>query len=153
MRHTLMKSPKNLPAFVLAILLVACLFAFYSTRDFAKPAASKKESAAAEQVDTSLLQTELKLAPLAATPDEQAQAHESWRLADHELDLAFAAALREAEAAAAAEAGAALPASSPLRQLHDRIATLMERVDADKKRVEALDKGTGDALDLAQAQL
>jgi len=69
-------------------------------------------------------------------------------LADHELDVAFAAALREAQA----EAGAALPANSPLRRLHDRIAALMERVDADKKRVEALEKEAGDALDLAQAQ-
>lgn len=69
-------------------------------------------------------------------------------MADHELDVAFAAALREAQA----EAGAALPANSPLRRLHDRIAALMERVDADKKRVEALEKEAGDALDLAQAQ-
>jgi small-conductance mechanosensitive channel len=74
-------------------------------------------------------------------------------LADHELDLAFAAALREAEAEAQSEAGAALPANSPLRRLHVRIATLIERVDADKKRVKALDKDAGDVLDLAQAQL
>jgi hypothetical protein len=149
-----MKSPKNLTAVVLTILLVACLFAYYSTRYPAKPTAVQKQSAAAEQlVDTSLLQAELKVAPLAATPDEQGQAHEAWRLADHELDLAFAAALREAEAEAQAEAGAALPANSPLRRLHDRIATLIERVDADKKRVKALDKDAGDVLDLAQAQL
>jgi small-conductance mechanosensitive channel len=145
-----MKSSKNLPAVVLAILLAACLFTYYSTRDSARPAAPQKKSAAAEQlVDTSLLQTELKLAPLAATPDEQGQAHEAWRLADHELDLTFAAALREAEAGAAA----ALPATGPLRQLRDRIAKLMERVEADKKRVEVLGKDAGDALDLAQAQL
>ena len=149
-----MKSPKNLTAVVLAILLVACLFAYYSTRYPAKPTAVQKKSAAAEHlVDTSLLQAELKVAPLAATPDEQGQAHEAWRLADHELDLAFAAALREAEAEAQSEAGAALPANSPLRRLHVRIATLIERVDADKKRVKALDKDPGDVLDLAQAQL
>jgi len=66
-----LESPKNLPAVVLAILLVACLFAYYSTRDSARPAAPQQKSAATEQlVDTSLLQTELKLAPLAATPDE-----------------------------------------------------------------------------------
>ena len=86
---------------------------------------------------------------MAATPDEQGQAHEAWRLADHELDLTFAAALREAEA----EAAAALPASGPLRQLSDSIARLKARVEADKKRVEELGKDGGDALDLAQAQL
>ena len=147
-----MASPKNLPAVVLAILLVACLFTYYSMRDSAKPAAQKKSTAAEQLVDTSLLQTELNVAPLAATPEEQGQAHEAWRLADHELDLAFAAALREAEAEAQAEAGTTLPANSPLRRLHDRIATLMERVDADKKRVAVLEKDAGDALDLAQAQ-
>jgi hypothetical protein len=144
---------KKLPAVVLAILLLACLLMYYSTRDSARPDAPRNKSAAAEQlVDTSVLQTELKLAPLAATPDEQGQAHEAWRLADHELDLTFAAALRGAQAEAEAEA-AALPANTPLRRLHDRIATLLERVDADKKRVETLGKNPGDALDLAQAQL
>jgi small-conductance mechanosensitive channel len=146
-----MKSLKNLPVVALAILLAACLFTYYSTRDSARPAAPQKNSAAAGQplVDTSLLQTALKLAPLAATPDEQGQAHEAWRLADHELDLTFAAALREAQA----EAEAALPTSGPLRQLSDGIAKLKERVDADKKRVDGLGRDAGDALDLAQAQL
>ena len=145
-----MKVFKNLPAVILAILLAACLFTYYSTRDSAKPAAPTKKSAAADQplVDTSLMQTALSLAPLAATPDEQAQAHEAWRLADHELDLTFAAALREAEATEAA-----LPANGPLRPLRDRIASLKDRVNADKKRVEALGKSNGDALDLAQAHL
>ena len=148
-----MASAKNLFTVLLAILLMASLFAYYSTRDSVTPAAATRKSAATEQlVDTSLLQTELNVAPLAATSDEQQQAHEAWRLADHEVDLAFAAALRQAEVDAQAEA-AALPANSPLRQLHDRIATLIERVDADKKRVDALDKDAGDARDLAQAQL
>ena len=145
-----MKYPKNLPAVVMAILLAACFFTYYSTRDSAGPAAPQKKSAATEQlVDTSLMQTELKLAPLAATPDEQGQAHEAWRLADHELDLTFAAALREAQA----EAAAALPVRGPLRQLSDRIAKLMASVEADKRRVEVLGKDAGDALDLAKAQL
>ena len=146
-----MKSLKNLPVVLLAILLAACLFTYYSTRESARPAAPLQKSAAADQplVDTSLLQAALKLASLAATPDEQGQAHEAWRLADHELDLTFAAALREAEA----QAVAALPASGPLRQLSDRISSLKTRVEADKKRVQVLGKDAGDALDLAQAQL
>ncbi len=146
-----MKFSKNLPAIVLAVLLVACLFTYYATRDSARTAAPQQKSGAAEQqlVDTSLLQTALNLAPLAATPDEQAQAHEAWRLADHELDLTFAAALREAQA----EAESALAAPGPLRQLSDRIAKLKDRVEADKKRVKDLGSNAGDALDLAQAQL
>jgi small-conductance mechanosensitive channel len=146
-----MKSLKNLPMVLLAILLAACLFTYYSTRESARPAAPLQKSAAADQplVDTSLLQAALTLASLAATPDEQGQAHEAWRLADHELDLTFAAALREAEA----QAVAALPASGPLRQLSDRISSLKTRVEADKRRVQVLGKDAGDALDLAQAQL
>jgi hypothetical protein len=143
-----MKSFRNLPAVVLAILLVACLFAYYSTRDSA-PLNPAQKSTSAEQplVDTSLLQTAVKLAPLAATSDEQARAREAWRLADHELDLRFAAALLEAEAEAA------LPATGPLQQLSNRIAQLQVQVETDKKRVEELGKKTGEALDRAQAQL
>jgi small-conductance mechanosensitive channel len=146
-----MKLSKNLPVVALAILLAACLFTFYSTRQSAKSAAPQTNSAGSGQplVDTGLLDAELNLAPLAATSDEQAQAHEAWRLADHELDLAFAAALREAQA----EAAAALPSSGPLRELSDHIAQLQDRVAADKKRVDALGKDDSDALDLAQAQL
>jgi len=79
---------KNLPAMVLAILLVVCLFAYYSTRKSATPTAPQKPVAAEQPlVDTSLLQGVVKLAPLAAVPDEQVQAREAWRLADHDLDL------------------------------------------------------------------
>lgn len=133
----------------LAILLAGCLFAWYSTRDSAKPAAPPKNAAAAGQslVDTRLLQTAHRLAPLAAAPDEQEQALEAARLADHELDLAFNAALRDAEAAAAA------PATGPLQQMAARIDRLRARVDADKKRVDELTKDNSGQLDLAKAQL
>lgn len=146
-----MKSVKNLPTIVLVILLAVCLFTYYSTRDSARPPAPQKKSAAAEQplVDTSMLRTALSLAPLAATPDEQGLAHQAWTLADHELDLTFAAALRNATA----EAEASLPAGGPERQLRDRIATLRQSLEADKKRVEELSKDAGEALDHAQAQL
>ncbi len=144
-----MKRPKHLPALVAAILLAACLLAWFSTRNSTGSGTSQNKSAQAEQslVDTSLMQTALKMSFLAATTDEQAQAREAWRLADDELDLTFAAAMREAEAQAE------LPPTGPLRQLSDRIARLKTSVDADKKRVDLLGKSPGDTLDLAQAQL
>src|SRR5579872_573091 len=148
MRRVSMKSFTTLTAAILAILLIACVFAYYSTRDSAPPTATQKSLAAAQPlVDTSLLQNAVQLASLAVTPDEQGQAREAWRLADHELDLRYAAALREAEAQAA------LPVTGPLQQLSNRIADLQTRVDADKKRVDQLEKQAGDALDHAQAQL
>jgi hypothetical protein len=139
---------KFLSVLVLAILLIGCLFAYYSTRDSTTPANQQNKS---EQVlvDTSLLQTALKLAPLATTPGEQVQARDARRLADHELDLTFAAALREAQA----EAAVASAASDPLRQLNDQVAKLKDRVEADKKRVKDLNNSDSAALDFAQAQL
>src|SRR5690242_16947434 len=118
---------KHVPAVVLAILLAACLFWYFSTRGSATPAASRNASAADPLVDTSLLQTAVDMAALAATPEEQAQAREAWRLADHELDLRFAAAVRDAEAAAAAQPAAAL------RPLSDKVAQLQALLEADKK--------------------
>jgi small-conductance mechanosensitive channel len=142
-----MKSPRNLPAVILAILLAASLFAYYSTRYSATPTAPQK-SAAAERplVDRSLLQSVVNLAASAATPEEQTQAREGWRLADHELDLRFAAAMRDAQAEAS------LPATGPLQQLSNRITQLAARVETDKKRVDELAKDTSGALDQAQAQ-
>ena len=143
-----MKWLKNVPAAILAILLAACLFVYFSTRDSGAPSALVKKAAAGQPlVDTSLLQTALSLTPLAATPDEQSNAREAWRLADHETDLTYAAALRDAETQAAA------PPPGNLRQLSDRIGRLKAAVVADKKRVDQLTKEDGDALDMAQAQL
>jgi small-conductance mechanosensitive channel len=145
-----MKTPHNLPAIVLAVLLAACLLAYYFTRDLAMPFAAQQKSTAAARplVDRSLLTTAIQLTPSAATAEEQAQAREAWRLADHELDLAFDAALRQAEA----EAGAELATNVRLRQLSDNIARLEDRVNADKKRVDDLGKDSNNTLD-AQAQL
>src|SRR5579859_3848732 len=148
MRHGSMKALRYLPATLLVILLVACLVFYYSTRDSAAPAAARNSSAEGQPlVDTTLLQNAVNMAGLAATPDEQTQAREAWRLADHELDLRFAAAILDAEAAAAA------PPTGPLRQLSDRITQLQARVDADKKRVADLANDTSGALDRAQAQV
>jgi small-conductance mechanosensitive channel len=98
-------------------------------------------------VDSSLLQSAINLAALAATPDEQAQAREAWRLADQELDLRFAAAVRDAEAEAS------VPPTGPLLQLSNRITQLQARVAGDKTRVAELAKDNSGALDRAQAQL
>lgn len=143
-----LKILKNLPAIILIILLAGCLIAYLSTRETGESTTPQK-SAAEERppVDTTLLQTVMKLTSLAAVPGEQTQAREAWRLADHELDLAFAAAMRKAETEAT------LPVTGPLRQLSERITALKGRVEADKKRVDALSKNDDEKLDLARAQL
>src|SRR5690348_1336105 len=98
MRQVLMKGLKYLPAAVLAILLVFCVVAYYSTRMTTAPAAKQQSAAAeAQPVNTGLLETAIGLATLAATPDEQVQAHEAWRLSDQELDLHYAGAMIDAQ--------------------------------------------------------
>ncbi len=141
---------RNTASLAVAILLAACVAAYlYSLRSQPSAATQNSADAAQASVDTSLLQTAVSLAPLAATADEQANAREAWRLADHELDLAFAWALRQAGAEAESETSH----DAKFRQLTDRIAQLKARVEADKKRAQSAASDAGDGADLAQAQL
>jgi len=143
-----MKARKHLLAIILAILLGGCLLAYYSTRESGASSGQGKSAAAGQPlVDRSLLETAINLAAFAVTPEEQAQAREAWTLADHELDLRFAAAIRDAEAAAS------VPATGPLLQLSNRITQLQAQVDADKTRVAELAKDASGALERARAQL
>ena len=143
-----MQVRKHLLAIVLGILLVACLVAYYSARNSGTSSAPRNAGVDGQPlVDSSLLQSAINLAALAATPEEQAQAREAWRLADQELDLRFAAAVRDAKAEAS------VPPTGPLLQLSNRITQLQGRVDADKTRVAELAKDNSGALDRAQAQL
>jgi len=143
-----MRGLKYLPAAVLAILLIACVVAFYTTRG-SMATAPRQDSAANEEqpVDTSLLASAVRLADLAATADEQRLAREAWRLADNELDLHYAAEMIDAQA----EVSQRLPPA--LQDLSNQIARLQAQVDADKKRVDELDKDTTGAVDRARAQL
>jgi small-conductance mechanosensitive channel len=146
-----MKPLKNLPAAVLALLLVACAAGYYWTRDNA-PLRSARKTAAQQPslIDDRLLKTARQLAAFADTADEQDQAREALRLADHEIDQAFSTALREAEAPDAKSAAT----SGPLQQLAARAAQLKSKVAADQDKVAQLTKqGAGDQLEFAQAQI
>ncbi len=83
---------------VIAILLLALAAAggYLLTRDSAAPKPTAETQSAL--VDQRPLQTAQRLAPLAATADEQRLAQEAARLGDHAVDLAFADALMEAAA-------------------------------------------------------
>ena len=97
-----MRRVKNLPAWVAAALLIACVVAWYFTRDAASNRIASKKLAATSQTlptDRRLLQSARQMVAAADTPDEQGLAAEALRLADHELDQAFASAIREAAAA------------------------------------------------------
>ena len=152
-----MKQAKNLLPAGLALLLIACATAYYWTRANApvRPAGKQAVATLPSLIDYRLLKTAHQLAPLADTNDEQDQAREVLRLANHELDLAFSTALREAvapDARAAATAG-------PLQQLAARISQLQAKVAASQARVAQLTKQAstkstaGRQMEYAKAQL
>jgi len=140
------------PAAILGVLLLGCLVAIYVTRDSGNRPAAPVPAASdqAVAVDSRLLQTANQLAALAETGDEQSTAREALRLADHELDQAFATALRQAAAYRP-------PATGPLRDLDKRVNELKAQVAWDHRRVAQLAKTASpndtDELDLAKAQL
>jgi small-conductance mechanosensitive channel len=94
--------------FLMTALLVLCLVFTWTTRDsmahlsFLSGRNSIHSLADSHKtlVDLRPWQTAEALAPLAVTTEETEFAHEAERLADHEVDQAFAAALRQASAQA-----------------------------------------------------
>ena len=111
-------------------------------------------------VDQRPWQTAKALAALAVSAEELELAREAERLADHEVDQAFAQSLRQASAETRELTGQALA-------LQQRVNDLQQTVKEDQERVAALtakagpvtgavpDSGgpTGDDLDVAKAQL
>ncbi len=78
---------------VLLLLVIATGGAFIATRDSSRPL-TPVSGAETPLVDQSPLKTARQLALLGVTPEEQRLAQEAVRIPDHEVDLAFADALR-----------------------------------------------------------
>ena len=145
---------KYWPAFALVVLLVLCLAAWYATRAEPSGSANKKRLTAstASPVDPRLLQTAHVLADSADTSDEQALAREALRLSNHEVDQAFASALRDAEAETA-------PSKPPFKQLSISIRSLKTSIALDQDRIAKLAKAAANSdtaaeeREMAEAQL
>lgn len=144
---------RNLPAAAIGLLLAACIAALFLTREehHPAPAPATAGSPGTAPVDERLLKTAQSAAALADTPDEQNLAHEALRLSDHEYDVAFAGALREA-------AGSTLPTTPELKKVVDRINQLTAAVAAGNAAIARLSRETatgddGSRLALAKAQL
>jgi small-conductance mechanosensitive channel len=129
---------------VFALALAACVVGAYLTRD----APPERPAAHASQIDRRLLDTARQMAPIAETATEQELAREAQRLADHELDQAFASAVREAAAAKPVTSG-------PIQQLTARIAQAQQRIAADQQRIARLSKTPGSEAqaEVVKAQL
>jgi small-conductance mechanosensitive channel len=158
-----------LGSLVAAILLLA-IFS-WTTRDSmqnlpflnVKTITGKLAASQKTLVDLSPWQTASALAPLAVTNEEQQYAQEAERLADHEVDQAFASELRKATAQVQSRVltGDALA-------LSQRVDQLQELVKEDKSQVQDLSPAPGntgkandgdpiedteDDLEIAKAQL
>ena len=156
-----MQNTQKTAAVVLALLLGATAYGLYRTGETANaPAAPGKKYGAATQaplVDQSPLLTAQRLAKMPTSAEELPFAQEALRLADKEMDLAFAAAVRDAE-----EHPPVLSAEA--KEIQARLQKAQRALEADEALVKELtaeeEKATGqrkdaldDQLDVAKAQL
>ena len=147
-----MKPHQRIVLVILLVLLAAAVAGVVVTRR--PPSARPRRRPQRQLVDQRPLETARNLAALAASPGERAFAARALRLADDEVDLAFAIALRDAAAHPPAP-------TSETQAILDRIKQLQERVDADQQRIEQLKQASRgkrgeeihQQLDLAQAEL
>jgi small-conductance mechanosensitive channel len=146
---------------VLAGVLAVCVAFSWTTRDamahlpFLKSQKTQHDPVASSQatlVDLHPWQIAQALAPLAVSKEEEEFAHEAERLADHEVNQGFAAALRQAGAQRLTPTGEAL-------ELSQKVAQLQQTAKEDQAQVRSLTPGSGasagseDDLKIAQAQL
>jgi small-conductance mechanosensitive channel len=162
-----MKSKRITIGAAIALLLVAAGYGIFRTRPPASPAAGGRLSATSQVttanpqgqplVDQSPLTTAQRLSQTPNTSAEEPYAKEALRLADQEMDLAFATAVREA-----AEHPPVLSAEA--KQIQTKQQKAEDALQADKAQVTQLTaaeaKATGsrkdaldNQLDLAKAQM
>lgn len=172
LRSRIFGSTRLVILLVLLVLLIVCLVSAWMTRDamgnlsFLNPASGANRVTAGKKtiVDTRPWQTAQALAPLAKTAEEMDYARDAERLADHEVDQAFASALRQAalDAEHITLTGEALELSQKVGQLQQLIAQDKAQVQSVTAQVNspenkattsgpaAVDQGD---LDVAKAQL
>ena len=160
-----MRALQKTAATVLLASLAGALYGIWSTYQPPPPELGRQEPTAPQAtgvdaaiaVDQRTLRRAQKLSALVTAPEELPYAQAATQLADHELDVAFAAALRQIEAHP--------PALSPAAQkISERLQTSQKQLEADQGQVDQLTKALAqapdaqkstlqDRLDLAQSQL
>ena len=121
------------------------------------PEQVKEKPRPAGLVDSQPLLTAQRLAALATTPEEQEFARNALRLADHEVDMAFAAALHQATEHAPPIPAAARPILAKVQSSQQRVKTDETEVARLKllisKAGDSAKQPLEDKLELAQATL
>lgn len=142
---------------VLFLLVLAACVGVFLTRGPGVRSDSESASSNQSLVDQGPLLTARKIAALASTPEQKRLADETLRIADHEVDLAFADALRNATQHP-------VPPSPQTKQLSERLDESRQHLKADQDRAEQFKKKLSSAperdqetiqeqLALTQAQL
>jgi small-conductance mechanosensitive channel len=154
-----MKYFRRLEIALPAILLVVCLVGAYLTRGSMAHMPFLNQHGApgssGNLVDQRPWQTIESLAPLAVSAEEQNFAHEAGRLADHEVDQAFAFALRQAAFQTRTLTGEALALQQKVTQLQAMVKDDQAKVDALTASLKTSNGAVAnsDDLDVAKAQL
>ena len=157
-----MRSRQKISAVVLVLLLGAVVYGLIRTTEPQAVPSSQDNGkhgvpSRVPLVDQSPLKTAQQLAQLATTPEERPLAEEALRLADREVDLAFAAALRDAAenppvlSPEAKEIEARLQKAQKLLKADQ--ALVAQLTDAEAKATGDKKETLGDQLDLAKAEL
>ena len=150
---------QKLSAALLAVLLIGAGIAWWKTAPPSPKVMAQRAAAvtSAALVDETAYATAQRMALLATSPQEQPFVQTALRVADHELALAFTAALRDVEAHP--------PKLSPdALKIQDRLQKSQQMLDADQQRVTQLTQNLSqakvaqkdsvqDELELAQSQL
>ncbi len=159
-----MRALQKTAATVLLASLAAAVYGIWATYQPPPPELGKQEPVAGAStvdseiaVDERTLRRAQRLSALASAPEELQYAQSATQLADHELDVAFAAALRQIEARP--------PVLTPEAQkISDRLQKSQKQLESDQAQVtqltasipQASDAQKGalqDRLDLTQSQL
>jgi small-conductance mechanosensitive channel len=156
-----MKSKQRAATIILLLLVGITVYAFVRTRSAEQtsiaPTTATSNPAEPELVDQRPLQTAQQFAKVPTSVEEEPFAKQALELADHEMDLAFAAAVLDAQLHPPV-------LSAEAKAIQARLQKAEDALDASKKRVDALTaadaKASGsrkdaldDQLDLAKAQL
>ena len=157
-----MKTSHKWILFGLLVLVAAGLLGLQLTRESGQFGALRRSRQAQSREEEQLvnqrpLETARKLAAEADSPDAQKLAAQAVRLADHEVDLAFASALQAAKVNPKSESAAAKAVEAKIQRVQTRIAAHQETIKQLTSKVAGAKPGQQESLqqqlELAQAQL
>jgi hypothetical protein len=160
----MMRALRKIASLILFASLVAALYGIWATYQAPPPELARQDATTRAsssdpvlEIDQHTFRRAQRLSALATAPEELPYAQAAAKVADHELDVAFAAALRQIEAHP--------PVLTPeAQQLADRLQKAQKQLEADQAQVNQLtaalsqpggaqNSNVQDRLDLAQSQL